>query len=145
MFHTILLPTDGSALADHAIATAIAFARLNHAKLIGLSVAQPLPLAPVSEGGIVFDVSVYQQQMQDAARHHVDKIGAAARAADIPFEGLVTVSASPHQDIVETAVKYNCDIILMASHGRTGLNKFFLGGETQKVLAHTTLPVMVLR
>ncbi len=145
MFKTILLPTDGSALSEKATVTAIRFAQLNNAKLIGVSVVQPFPFSPMSDGGAVFDAGQYEREMHEAAQRSLDKIGVAAREAQVPFEGVVVLSVSPYEEIVATAEKYQCDIIMMASHGRKGLNKLFVGSETQKVLAHTTLPVMVLR
>jgi nucleotide-binding universal stress UspA family protein len=145
MFNTILFPTDGSPLSDKAAETAIAFAQLNKAKLVAISVVQPFPFSPMADGGIVLDASLYEQQMHESAQRAIDKISVAARAANIAFEGVVSVSPSPHEEIVNTAESYHCDIILMASHGRKGLNKLFVGSETQKVLAHTHLPVMVLR
>ena len=69
----------------------------------------------------------------------------AARAADIPFEGGISVSHTPYEEIVEAAKKFDCDLIMMASHGHKGINKLLLGSQTDKVLAHTTLPVLVLR
>lgn len=145
MFKTILLPTDGSPLSEKAAATAIQFAQLNGAKIVAISVVQPFPLSAFGDGGVVLDAGLYEQQMQEAAQKNVDKVGALAQAANVPFEGVTAVSVSPYEEIVATAAKNHCDIILMASHGRTGLNKLFLGSETQKVLAHTHLPVMVLR
>ncbi|MET3134856.1 nucleotide-binding universal stress UspA family protein [Oxalobacteraceae bacterium GrIS 1.11] len=145
MFKTILLPTDGSELSDKASATAIEFAQLNQAKIVAISVVQPFPYSPMGDGGVVLDAGLYEKQMQEVAQHNIDKVGAAARAANVPFEGVVALSLSPYEEIVAAAATHQCDIILMASHGRTGLNKLFLGSETQKVLAHTTLPVMVLR
>ena len=145
MFKSILLPTDGSDLSDKATATAVRFAKLNQAKIVAITVIQPLPFSSMGDSGAVIDTGQFATQMQDAARRHIDKVAAAARAADIAFEGVVTISPSPHEEIVEAANKHGCDIIMMASHGSTGLNRLLLGSETQKVLAHTTLPVMVLR
>ncbi len=145
MFKTILLPTDGSPLSEKATATAIQFAQLNQAKIVAISVVQPFPFSPISDGGAVFDARQYEREMHEAAQVNLDKVGVAAREAQVPFEGVVTLAVSPYEAIVDTAAKYGCDIIMMASHGRKGLNKLFLGSETQKVLAHTTLPVMVLR
>jgi nucleotide-binding universal stress UspA family protein len=145
MFKSILLPTDGSDLSDKATATAVQFAKLNQARIVALTVIQPLPFSSMGDSGAVIDSGQFAEQMQKAARSHIDKVAAAASAADIPFEGVITMSPSPHEEIVEAARKFNCDIIMMASHGRHGLNRLFLGSETQKVLAHTTLPVMVLR
>jgi len=145
MFKSILLPIDGSELSEKATATAIQFAQLNHARIVAVTVIQPMPLAPLSDGSVVVDAGQFATEMQEAARGHIDRVAAAASAAGIPFEGLISMSSSPSDEIVEASKKYNCDIILMASHGRTGLEKFLLGSETQKVLSHTTLPVMVLR
>jgi nucleotide-binding universal stress UspA family protein len=145
MFKSILLPTDGSDLSDKATATAVQFAKLNQAKIVAITVIQPLPFSSMGDSGAVIDSGQFATQMQDAARRHIGKVAAAAQAAGIPFEGLVAMSPSPYEEIVEAANQHGCDIIIMASHGRKGLNRLFLGSETQKVLAHTTLPVMVLR
>jgi len=145
MFNTILFPTDGSPLSDKAAATALAFAQLNKAKLIAISVVQPFPFSPMADGGVVLDAGLYEEQMREAAQHAVDKLGQAAQAAGLAFEGLVAISPSPYEEIVNAAATYHCDIILMASHGRKGLNKLFVGSETQKVLGHTQVPVLVLR
>ncbi|NGZ86711.1 universal stress protein [Duganella aceris] len=145
MFKSILLPIDGSELSDKVTATAIQFATLNHARIVAVTVVQPMPLAPLGDGSVMIDAGDYSNEMQEAARGHIDKVAAAASAAGIPFDGLISMSASPSEEIVEAANKYNCDIILMGSHGRTGLEKLLLGSETQKVLSHTTIPVLVLR
>ncbi len=145
MFKSILLPTDGSELSDKATAMAVQFAQLNHARIVAISVITPLPFSSMGDSGAVIDSGQFATQMQNAARHHIDKVAAAAHAKEIPFEGVITMSPSPYEEIVEAAKKFECDIIMMASHGRRGLNRLFLGSETQKVLAHTTLPVMVLR
>lgn len=145
MFKTILLPTDGSALTEKAIPTAIEFAKLTGGKIIGIYVIQPLPLTAIADGGIAIDLGIYEQQMRDTAQIHIDKLAEVARAANVAFEGIIAQSVNPYEEIINASNQFNCDVILMASHGRKGLNKLFLGSETQKVLAHTTLPVMVLR
>lgn len=145
MYKTILLPTDGSPLSERATATAVAFAKLNQAKLIALSVIHPFPFSPMADGSAVMDAKTFEREMEQQSRRYVARVEAAAKDAGIPFEGIVTLSFSPAEEIVSTASKHQCDLIMMASHGRRGLNKLFLGSETQKVLAHTTLPVMVLR
>jgi nucleotide-binding universal stress UspA family protein len=145
MFKNILLPTDGSDLSVKATDTAIRFAQVHGARIVAICVAQPFPFVPMTEGAVVPDAEVFETQIAASARTHVDKVAAACTAAGVPFEGIVVNSHTPYQEIVDAAQKHNCDIILMASHGRTGLNKLFLGSETQKVLAHTHLPVLVLR
>ncbi|HEX8601406.1 MAG TPA: universal stress protein [Pseudoduganella sp.] len=145
MFKNILLPTDGSGLSEKATGIAVNFAQVHGARIVAICVAQPFPFVPMAEGAVVPDTELYATQIEAAARVHIDKAAAACAAAGVPFEGIVTVSHSPYEEIVAAAEKYHCDIILMASHGRKGLNKLFLGSETQKVLAHTQLPVLVLR
>jgi len=145
MFKSILLPTDGSDLSEKATAIAVNFAKIHGARIVGISVIQPFPFFPMAEGAVVPDAEVFDTQLNAAARRNLDQIANAAAAAGVPFEGVIANSHSPYEEIVAAAEKHNCDIILMASHGRKGLNKLFLGSETQKVLAHTQLPVLVLR
>jgi nucleotide-binding universal stress UspA family protein len=147
MFKNVLLPTDGSALSEKATATAVQFAKVHGARIVGICVAQPFPLVPISEGSgaVVPDAEVFETQMTSAAQAHLTKVASACAAAGVPFEGVLANSHNPYEEIVNAAQQHNCDIIIMASHGRKGLNKLFLGSETQKVLAHTTLPVLVLR
>lgn len=145
MFKNILLPTDGSDLAVKATETAVRFAQVHGARIISICVAQPFPFVPMAEGAVVPDAEVLDTQITAAAKANINKVATACAAAGVPFEGIVTNSHTPYKDIVDAAEKHNCDIILMASHGRGGLSKMLLGSETQKVLAHTTLPVLVLR
>lgn len=147
MFTHILFPTDGSELSAKVTGRVLELARVHGGRVTAISVIQPFPFMTLSgDSGIVApDAEVYEGQMERAARDNVNKVAAAASAAGVPFEGLVALSPSPYQEIVAAAEKHGCDAIVMASHGRKGLNKLFLGSETQKVLAHTELPVLVLR
>ncbi len=105
MFKTILLPTDGSALTEKAIPTAIEFAKLTGGKIIGIYVIQPLPLTAIADGGIAVDVGLYEQQMRDAAQIHIDKLGEAARAANVAFEGVIAESVNPYEEIIDASTK----------------------------------------
>lgn len=145
MFKTILVPTDGSPLTDKAIRAALEIARLADGKIIALSVAEPYPFTPLSEGAFTPDADIYEGKMRDRAQLHVQKIADAAKTAHVPCETSIALSFSPYEEIVKAAGKFNCDVIFMASHGRKGLNRLFVGSETQKVLAHSTIPVMVFR
>jgi nucleotide-binding universal stress UspA family protein len=144
LFQTILVPTDGSPLSDKAIDAAIEFAKTIGGKIIGLSVAEPYPF-PLLVAGPVIDPAVFEENMRELARQHVQKIADAANNADVRCETLIAQSFNPHEEIINTAKKFGCDIIFMASHGRKGLNNLFVGSETQKVLAHSTIPVLVFR
>lgn len=145
MFKTILVPTDGSPLSDKAINTAIEFAQCSGSKIIGLSVAEPYPFTPLYQNASANDAGIYEKKMREVAQMHVLKIAEAAKKANVPCETSIAQSFSPYEEILAAAKKFGCDAIFMASHGRKGLNKLFIGSETQKVLAHTTIPVMVFR
>lgn len=145
MFKIILVPTDGSPLANKAIDTAVDFCRMSGGGIVGLSVADPYPFSLLSEGTVAAGVAEYEEQSLSQSWRHVEVIAEAARAASVPCETVVTQGARPYEEIIHTAEKFKCDAIFIASHGRWGLSRLFVGGETQKVLAHTTLPVLVIR
>lgn len=145
MFKTILVPTDGSPLSEKAVDKAIEFARLHGSKVIALSVAEPYPFTTLYEGSGIYDPKQFEGKMRELAEQHVKAAADRANDAGISCETMITQSFNPHEEIVDTAKKMGCDVIFMASHGRRGLNRLFLGSETQKVLAHTDIPVLVLR
>lgn len=145
MFKSILLPTDGSQLSERATQTAIEFAKIHGARITAVSVVMPLPFVPLADAAVMPDAGLYDREMRRNVEAGLDRVRAAAAAAGIPCETVLGEAISPYEVIVKTAEERHCDIIVMASHGRKGLNKLFLGSETQKVLAHTHLPVLVLR
>jgi nucleotide-binding universal stress UspA family protein len=145
MFKTILVPTDGSPLSDKAVEKAIEFARLNGSKVVGLSVSEPYPFTSLYEGAVIYEPQQYEDKMRQLAEQHVQAVANAANKAGVACETVVAQSFNPHEEIIDIAKKYACDAIFMASHGRRGLNRLILGSETQKVLAHSDIPVLVLR
>lgn len=132
-------------LSDKAAERAIEFARLAGSKVIGLSVAEPYPFTSLYEGAVIYEPQQYEDKMHQLAEQHVQAIANAANKAGVRCETVVVQSFNPHEEIIGTAKKYGCDAIFMASHGRRGLNRLILGSETQKVLAHSDIPVLVLR
>ncbi|HEV2609829.1 MAG TPA: universal stress protein [Noviherbaspirillum sp.] len=145
MFNVILVPTDGSALSEKAVRGAIGIARLTKGRIVAVAVAEPYPFAPLSQGTATPDQNIYEKQTRMYAQLHADRIAEIAAEAGVPCEKHVTMSFSPYEGILAAAAEHGCDAIFMASHGRKGLNRLFVGSETQKVLAHTTLPVTVFR
>lgn len=143
MFKTILVPTDGSPLAEKAVAAAIKFAKEIDGKIIGISVAEPHPSALLSDSD--FFGSTHEAKARDLAQEHVQRIAVAASAENVPCETVAVHAIRPYEEILNAAGKYNCDVIFMASHGRKGLPGLFVGSETQKVLTHSTIPVLVFR
>jgi nucleotide-binding universal stress UspA family protein len=145
MFKTILVPTDGSELADKAVLAAVDFAKACDGKIIGLSVGQSYPYSPLAESAFLPNPAVYDKGMLEIAENHVARVKAAAAKAGVPCETLATLANDPAGEIIDTALKHGCDIVFMASHGHHGIQRLILGSVTQKVLAHSTVPVLVFR
>lgn len=145
MFQKILVPTDGSPLSQRAVKAAIDFAAATGAAVVGLSVAQLYPFMLMPEAGSMIDLSVYEEVQDQAAQQHIRELDEQAKAAQVHCEVLTSRSIHPFEEIIATAVAKQCDLIWMASHGRKGLDKLLLGSETQRVLAHSSIPVLVYR
>lgn len=145
MFKTILVPTDGSPLSDKAVEAAIKFAQAGGSKVVALSVCEPHHSAHLSEGSTVIDTDRYENRMHEIAQTYVQKVADAAKAADVACQTLVAKSSNPYEEIINASKEFTCDVIFMASHGRKGLSALFVGSETHKVLAHSTVPVLVFR
>lgn len=144
MFKKILVPTDGTDLSAKAIDGAVQLARQLGAQVIGVTVMEPYSYSSLSEyRPESFDD--YEARMEKVAKERLEKLESVAKAANVAVETVVAKSFSPYEAIIETAKNYGCDVIVMASHGRRGLNAVLLGSETQKVLTHSNIPVMVYR
>jgi nucleotide-binding universal stress UspA family protein len=144
MFKKILLPTDGSDLSSKAIEGGLAFAKALNASVVGLTVVEPYSYSNLSEYRPE-TLDDYEQRMMKSAAERLGKVADAAAKASIPVETVTVKSFSPFEAIIDTAKSRGCDVIFMASHGRRGLSAVLLGSETQKVLTHSTIPVMVYR
>lgn len=148
MFKTILVPTDGSAIAEKAAAAAVELARQNGGLIVAISVADPYPFGPLSETALapgVPAVSLYEEQTRKYAELNVRRVADMAARQKVSCQTEVAVSFSPYEEIIHAAEKHHCDAIFMGSHGRRGLSRLFVGSETQKVLAHAKVPVTVFR
>lgn len=145
MYKTILVPTDGTPLSEKAISAAVQYAAIHPgSRIIGMTVIEPLPLTQLE----TFTSSLksdYLNQERSIAEARVKRIADLAGEAGVPCETVMAQSSKPHEEIVRTAAAWHCDCIFMASNGRKGLNRLFIGSETQKVLATATIPVMVYR
>jgi nucleotide-binding universal stress UspA family protein len=144
MFKRILVPTDGSTLADQAVPMAIEFARAHGGELVAISVAQPYP-AMAAEAAVVMDMQTESQLVLQLAQENVDKVAHLAQAAGVACKTVIALSFVPHEEIIKAAQDNQCDAIFMASHGRHGLSKLLAGSVTQNVLAYSNFPVLVLR
>ena len=147
MFKTILVPTDGTALAIKAVRAAVELARLHQGQIIALSVAEPMPAMALAAGE--FGLPGYADEDDDArvaaALKCADYVVQAAHEAGVSAQALVAISAQPHEEIIRLARDHHCDVIVMASHGRKGLNRVIMGSQTEKVLLNSNIPVLVFR
>jgi nucleotide-binding universal stress UspA family protein len=141
----ILLPTDGSENCKRAVDYGIAVAKQSGAKIVALTVTQPLHtgtpkgLIPAHLRAVIHDETAKQ------AREALDVVEAAAKTAGLAVESVHASHDRAWEEIVRVAKEKDCDLIVMASHGRRGAAALILGSETQKVLTHTTIPVLVVR
>jgi nucleotide-binding universal stress UspA family protein len=145
MYKKILVPTDGSDLSNQAVDAAIDYARLSGAALVAFSVAQPYPMLPAIDGAMMIDPGIDSTELQHLAQQAVAQVARAAKAAGVACETHISMSFLPYEEIIRAADDYQCDVIFMASHGRRGLSRLLAGSQTQKVLAYSHVPVLVLR
>ena len=147
MYNRILIATDGSALSKVAVEHGLALAALTGATVVALKV---VPRHPRSyfEGGMavkVTDGKRIEGQWSDAAQAVVDAVKAKGGAEGVTVKAVVAKSDLVAEAVISAAKKHKCDLIVMASHGRKGLKRLLLGSETQHVLTHSPVPVLVLR
>jgi nucleotide-binding universal stress UspA family protein len=145
MLKKILVPTDGSELSVKAIDGAIDVAKRVGATLVGLTVTDPYPYAPLTEYAPTESYDHYETRVKQEAVTRLAVLQEAAKKAGVAVETEVRSSISPYDAIIAAAKERNCDTIFMASHGRRGLSGLLLGSETHKVLTHSTIPVLVFR
>jgi len=147
MYKNLLVATDGSKLSAKAVAHAIDLAKSVGAKMTAFYAAPDYPL-PAFDDGIVYERVSRDEYKKLAAQEADNVLGAVAtKAADAGVRCSTTylIAASPWQAILDAAKKNKCDGIVMASHGRRGMSALLLGSETQKVLTHSKLTVIVVR
>lgn len=144
MFKKILVPTDGSELSLRAAGAAVELARSLGSELVAVTVVEPYAYASLSE----FQpetILEYERRADEAAAQRLDAVEALARREGVTVSRSVAKSFSAYEAIIEAAGRHGCDAIFMASHGRRGIRAVLLGSETQKVLTHCQLPVIVYR
>jgi len=145
VFQHILLPTDGSALAEKAIRYGVTFAKEQGAKITAIIVSRPFHLMTLEPGMLTDTPAVYAEHVAERTKKYLGVVAAAAKAADVPCDAVGLEHEHPYQGIIETAQNKGCDLIIMASHGRGGVSAVVLGSQTVKVLTHSKIPVLVYR
>lgn len=147
MYKNILIPTDGSEFSEKVLTDGVALAKLCGAKVTGVHVYPSFHI-PAEAAYVVSDLQSPAEltgRAKAKAREFLDRIEAAVRAAGLEFEGVALQDDLIWRGIIATATKNGCDLIAMAAHGRRGLAALVLGSETNKVLTHSKIPVLVYR
>ena len=150
MYRHILIPTDGSELADHAVTNGLSLAKSLKAKVTVVIVEDPfdwlsVPETRASQRQALDDLAKHQEQVKKHAASVLSRAADAAKQAGVPCDTMQVENARPYQGIVTAATDKGCDLIAMASHGRGGLAAVVLGSVTNKVLTHAKTPVLVYR
>ena len=147
MYRKILVTTDGSNLSKKAVRSAIDLAKSLGAQLVALHVVPAYPLS-YFEGGLtisVQEIARTERQWAETGQAIVDGVVLQAKDGKVAAKGFLARSDQVAETILAAARKHKCDLVVMASHGRKGLKRVLMGSETQHVLTHSTVPVLVLR
>jgi nucleotide-binding universal stress UspA family protein len=140
MYRHILIPTEGSELAERGVAHGLALA-----KSLGARVSVIFVLEAFSEmtGRFLEAVATYAELRKEQVKSVLDRAANAAAKAGISCETIQAEGGQPHQAIIAAAENGGCDLIVMSSHGRSGVSVLLIGSVTNKVLAHAKIPVLV--
>ena len=144
MYKRILISTDGSDISQKAVQSAVDIAKSGGAELFAISVKEPFPYSAISEMQPVPPQEFYDAQ-ERIANERVKAVVDVAAAAGVRCQAHTVEALHPWEAILDHAKNQACDLIVMASHGRRGLSALLLGSETQKVLTHSSIPVLVIK
>lgn len=145
MFRHILVPTDGSPLSALAVEKAVQLARSTGAKITFLSAVDPFHIWTDNANQLSYTREEYERVSKAAADGYLNDAAAEAGRAGVASDTIRVESDEPYRAIIDAAVQKGCDLIAMASHGRRGVAALVIGSETQKVLTHSAIPVLVYR
>lgn len=146
MYRNILIATDGSLLAEQAVSHGLSLAKAVGAKVTAVIVEAPFNIydLPASRTQEISDfVARYSAQIKEHANKVLSHVADRAKAAGVPCETFQCEHDLPYKAIIEIAEAKGCDLIVMASHGRSGVSAILLGSVTNQVLTHTKLPVLI--
>jgi nucleotide-binding universal stress UspA family protein len=147
MYKRILVATDGSELSNKAVEHGLMLADLTGAEVVALKVVPRYPQT-YFEGGVALaadEVAKIERQWNEEAMEAVNAVKAAGQIKNVKVKATTVKSDLIAEALIAAAKRHRCDLIVMASHGRRGLKRLLLGSETQQVLTHSHIPVLVLR
>jgi nucleotide-binding universal stress UspA family protein len=146
MYRHILIPTDGSELSHGAVQHGLSLAKAVGAKVTALTVEGSFNVYDVPASK-VYEMSGSFAEHVERTKAHAEKIlnsvAEEARSAGVTCDTVQVEQDNPYEAIIATAKQRGCDLIVMASHGRSGIAAIVLGSVTTKVLTHTKIPVLV--
>ena len=145
MYKHILLPTDGSELSNRAIKHAVKLAKTLKARITGMTSTPTWHDLYAGPGARMVSSDDYEKEAEANAAKALATIARAAKRARVPCATVHVRHPHAWEAIIRTARIKGCDAIVMASHGRSGMKALVLGSETNKVLAHSRIPVLVHR
>ena len=147
MFKRILIPTDGSKVAEKAVKAGMRFAKEIRARVVGYYAIEPVQAYYYGEGAMVDGrlIAEFDRQAKAAGEKALTAMAKLAKAGRVRFDSLCDRPGTAYDGIIRAARRKRCDAIFMASHGRSGVAKLVMGSVTQKVLAHSKIPVLVYR
>jgi len=144
MFKKILVPSDGSQLAHKAAEFAADLAKTHGAQVLGVYVIDPFPYIGIGDASAV-GLQAYLSEAQAAAGQSLDDIRKCCEARGVTFNGDTIERNVTYEGILETAEAEGCDLIVMGSHGRKGVQALILGSVAQKVLTYAKVPVLIVK
>jgi nucleotide-binding universal stress UspA family protein len=147
MYEHLLVPVDGSELSEKAMEHSIGLAKMLGASITGFTAEPPLPVLVVEQAAVAYDVATFQDHEKRCEAHAREVLNAfadKAKHAGVHFDGQFVITDNVQQSIVDMAKKQSCDLIVMATHGRHGLDALIHGSLTKSVLAHSLVPLLVL-
>jgi nucleotide-binding universal stress UspA family protein len=148
LYAHILLPTDGSSLATKGAKAGVQLAKALGAKVTLVFIGMPYASPIYGEGEVYFagaSPAEHKRLSGEVAQKAFAPVALEAKRAGVDCATLLALNSRPWEGILKAARTRKCDAIVMASHGRGGLGGLFLGSETQRVLAHSKIPVLVIR
>lgn len=147
MFKHILVPTDGSEFSQTTAKRAVSFAKEAGARITVFFSKPEYPIAYFGEGALIDPTTPdkFAELADQQATQYLGEVEAMCKEAGVECTTTSSTSDVPYEAIIEASEKCGCDLIFMASHGRRGISAFLLGSETNKVLTHSKVPVLVYR
>lgn len=147
MFKHILVPTDGSELSQETSRRAVSFAKEAGARITAFFAKPEYPVTYYGEGALIDPTTPekFAELAEQQAQQNLSFVEKLCQEAGVECSKLALTSDIPYEAIIDAATQSDCDLIFMASHGRRGFSGFLLGSETNKVLTHSKIPVLVYR